>query len=136
MKKIYAQKRMFFFLNFFTIFFSLSGILGGIKTDKSFFGLLWISLGVFVLSLFMLINRIFYNEKIVNFRFIYRKATISYEDIKEIVVDYDFMQGYRVICNLERETNVFYCNYFEYAKKCKELNIKNIFYFIGITKKT
>ena len=134
MKKIYVQKRMFFFMNFFVILMALAGILGGLR-DKSFFNLLWVSLGLFILSLFMLINRVFYNEKIVNFRFIYRKATISYEDIKEIVVDYDLMQGYRVICNLERETNVVYCNYFEYVKKCKELNIKNTFYFIGITKK-
>ena len=83
MKRIYVQKRMFFFMNFFVILFALLGILGGLR-DKSLFNLLWVSLGLFTLSLFMLINRVFYDEKIVRFRFIYRKATISYEDIKEI----------------------------------------------------
>ena len=134
MKKIYVQKKMFFFMNFFVILIALLGVLGGLR-DKSLFNLLWVSLGLFILSLFLLINRVFYNEKIVNFSFIYRKATISYEDIKEIVVDYDLIQGCRVIFNLERETNIVYCNCFEYVKKCKELNIKKTIYFIGITKK-
>ena len=134
MKRIYVQKRMFFFMNFFVILFALLGVLGGLR-DKSLFNLLWVSLGLFTLSLFMLINRVFYDEKIVRFNFIYRKATISYEDIKEIFIEYDLIKGYSVICNLETEINCNCRNYLEYAKKCKELNIKNTFYFSGITEK-
>jgi hypothetical protein len=78
------------------------------------------------LSLFRLITRVFYDEKIVRFNFIYRKATISYEDIKEIFIEYDLIKGYSVICNLETEINCNCRNYLEYVKKCKELNIDKV----------
>ena len=50
-------------------------------------------------------------------------------------MDYDLIQGTRIIFNLEKEVGTLCRNDMEYAKKCKELGIKNTFYFVGITKK-
>ncbi len=135
MKKIYAQKQMFYFMNFFTVLFAIVGIYGGYAKDSSFYSVLYASLGIFLLSLFMLINRIYYNDNEIKFYCVYRKQTVKFEDIKEIFMDHDLIQGTRIIFNLEKEVGTLCCDYMEYAKKCRELGIKNTFYFVGITKK-
>ena len=135
MKKIYAQKQMFYFMNFFTVLFAIVGIYGGCAKDSSFYSVLYASLGIFLLSLFMLINRIYYNDYEIKFHCIYRKQTVKFEDIKEIFMDHDLIQGTRIIFNLEKEVGTLCCDYMEYAKKCKELGIKNTFYYVGMTQK-
>ena len=77
MKKIYAQKKLFIFLNLFSFFFGVIGLYGGFTTDKSMFYLLFVSLGLSILSLLFLINKICYNDEEIRFSFIYRKATVD-----------------------------------------------------------
>ena len=78
MKKVYAQKKVFIFMNFFSIFFLIVGLYGGITTDTSMFYLLFVSLGLTFLSLIFLVNRIYYNQNEIKFVLIYRKVTVSY----------------------------------------------------------
>lgn len=104
MKKIYAQKKLFIFLNSFSFFFCVIGLYGGFTTDKSMFYLLLVSLGLSILSLLFLINRICYNDEEIRFSFIYRKATFKFNDIKEVFVQYNLVSGMKVIFNFEKET--------------------------------
>ena len=135
MKRIFAQKKVFLFMNFFSIFFIVFGLYGGITIDKSWFYILFVSLGLSSASLLFLINRIYYDENEVKFSFIYRKVTVKYEDIKEIFVEYDFSVGARIIFNFEKKIDKNCYNYLEYAKLCKKENIKNSIFIVGVSKK-
>jgi len=135
MKKIYAQKKMFIFMNSFSLFFVLIGLCGGFTTDKSMFYLLFISLGLSIISLLFLINKICYNAEEIRFLFIYRRVTFKYKDIKEVFVQYDLISGMKVIFNFEKETDGSCYDYLEYTRKLKKENIRNTIYFIGGTKK-
>ncbi len=135
MKKIYAQKRMFLFINFFSIFFAFLGLYGGIEVDKSWFSVLFISLGLSIVSMVFLINKIYYDENTIKLSFVYRKTTVKYDDVKEIFVEYDFITGAKFILNLEKKTNANCYDYFEYAKMCKKENIKNLIHIVGISKR-
>ena len=97
MKKIYAQKKLFIFMNFFSVFFLIIGLYGGITADPSMFYILFVSLGLSLLSLLFLVNRIYYNDSEIKFVFIYRKVTVSYNQIKEIFVQRDLIYGTKVI---------------------------------------
>ena len=135
MKKIYAQKNMFLFMNFFSAFFLAIGIYGGIVLDKSWFQILFVSLGLTILSLLFLVNRLYYNENEIKFSFIYKKATIKYEDIKEVFVEQSFIIGAKIIFNFDKKTSKKCYDYLEYNKICKEENIKNTICIIGMAKK-
>ena len=63
-----------------------------------------ITVGLSLLSLLFLVNRIYYNDSEIKFVFIYRKVTVSYNQIKEIFVQRDLIYGTKVIFNLEKET--------------------------------
>ena len=135
MKKIYAQKKLFIFLNSFSFFFCVIGLYGGFTIDKSMFYLLFISLGLSILSLLFLINKIYYNDEEIRFSFIYSKRTFKFNDIKEVFVQYDLVAGMKVIFNFEKETDRNCYDYLEYTRKLKKENIKNTIYFIGGSKK-
>lgn len=135
MKKIYAQKRAFIFVNIFSLFLFIIGIYGGFIKDSSVFYSLFVSLGLFLLSLLFLINRIYYNDKEIKFKFIYRKISLTYEDIKEIFIQTDFIYGTKVIFNFEKETDEICFDYLEYTKILKKNNIKNTIFMIGTSKK-
>ena len=135
MKKIYAQKKLFIFLNSFSFFFCVIGLYGGFTIDKSMFYLLFISLGLSILSLLFLINKIYYNDEEIRFSFIYSKRTFKFNDIKEVFVQYDLVAGMKVIFNFEKETDRNCYDYLEYTRKLKKENIKNAIYFIGGSKK-
>lgn len=134
MKKIYAQKRMFLFMNFFSMLFLALELFGGMSIDNGMFYLLFVSIGLSALSLFFLINKIYYDEKCIRFSFIYRKITVKHEDVKEVFIQHDVITGAQVIINLEKETEESCSSYLEYAKICKKQNINNTIYFVGITK--
>lgn len=133
MKKIYAQKKLFVFLNFVSVFFLIIGLYGGITADQSMFYILFVSLGLSLLSLLFLVNRIYYNDSEIMFVFIYRKVTVSYNQIKEIFVRRDYIYGTAVIFNLEKETKEECFDYLGYTRITKKNGIKNIIYMIGIS---
>lgn len=135
MKKIYAQKKMFIFMNFFSIFWFLLSVCGGITIDKSWFYFLFVSLGLLTLSSLFLVNRIYYDENQIKFSLIYKKATVKYTDIKEIFIQYDVIVGAKIIFNLEKKTDGSCYDYLEYDKICKKENIKNTIFILGISKK-
>lgn len=135
MKKIYAQKKLFLFINFFSIFFLVIGLLGGIMIDTSMFGLLFFSLGLLLLSLLFLIKKIYYDETTIYFSFTRNKLKVKYDDIKEIFVEYDFISGAMVVLNLEKKTNSPCHKYADYAEICRKDNIKNTIFISGISKK-
>lgn len=135
MKKIYVQKNMFLFMNFFSTFFLAGGLYGGIVLDKSWFQVLFVSLGLSILSLLFLVNQLYYDENKIKFSFIYKKVTVKYEDIKEIFVDDSFIIGAKIIFNLDKKIGKTCCDYLEYTKICKKENIKNIIGTIGMNKK-
>ena len=135
MKKIYAQKKIFLFMNFFSLFFCVVGLFGGFTMDKSMFYLLIVSCGLTCLSLLFLINKLYYNEHEIKFSAIYNKVTFKYEDIKEIFIQYDLVTGVKIIFNLEKETKEKCCSYIEYTKILKRENIKNTISFIGASYK-
>ncbi len=122
-------------MNFFCVLFIAIAIYGGIAIDKSWFYILFFALGLFVLSLMFLINKIYYDENTIKFSCIYNKSTIKYDDIKEIFIQYDVITGSKVVFNLEKETNIDCYNYLQYIKLCKKENIKNTIFIVGISKK-
>ena len=135
MKKVCAQKKVFIFMNFFSVFFLIVGLYGGITADTSMFYLLFVSLGLTFLSLIFLVNRIYYNQNEIKFVLIYRKVTVSYNQIKEICVQRDLIYGTKVIFNLEKETQEESFDYLEYVRTAKRNNIKNTIFIIGIPMK-
>lgn len=134
MKMIYVQKRMFILVNLFSLFFLLVGLYGGLTVDKSWMDLLFVSLGLSILSLLFLINKVCYNSEEIKFSLIYRKDTYKYEDIKEVFVQYDLIIGMKVIFNFEKETDENCYDYLEYTKNLKRENIKNTTCFVGGSK--
>ena len=135
MKKIYAQKQMFLFMNCFSALFLVLGLYGGLTVDKSWLYILFLSLLLLLLSTMFLINRIYYDKNYVKFSFIYRKETVKYEDIKEIYVQYNLFTGAQVIFNLDKKVEGEASSYLEYSKTCKKENIKNIFFTVGLSRK-
>lgn len=135
MKLIFVQKKIFIFVFSFSLLFASLGLYGGLFRHESFFSMLYVALGLFVLSFVFLMNRIsFDNEKIV-FKCIYRKGTVRIEEIKEIFVEYGLLNGGQMIINFEKEVGCDCCSYTEYHKKCKELKIKDYTFLFGIAKK-
>ena len=124
--KIYVQKAMFWFMNAFSLLFLFCGLYGGFVFDKSWFYALFVSVGLFVLSTMMLINKIYYDDKQIRFALIYKKETVKYSDIKEIFVQYGLHVGAYVIFNLEKTIDEECGSYSEYYKKCKASNINNV----------
>ena len=133
MKKIYAQKKLFVFLNFFSVFLLIIGLYGGITADPSMFYILFVSLGLSLLSLLFLVNRIYYNDSEITFVFIYRKVTVSYNQIKEIFVERELISGTKVIFNLEKETKEECFDYLGYTRIIKKNGIKNTIFMIGMS---
>lgn len=135
MKLIFVQKKMFIFTLSFSLLFASLGLYGGFFQHESFFGVLYVALGLFVSSFVFLANRIsFDNEKIV-FKCIYRKGTVRIEEIKEIFVEYGFVNGGQMIINFEKMVGCDCWSYAEYRKKCKELKIKDYTFLFGVAKK-
>lgn len=75
---------MFILMNLFSLLFAIIGLFCGLTVDKSALYLLFVSLGLSVLSLLFLINKICYTNKEIIFSFMYKKTVCKYEDIKEI----------------------------------------------------
>ena len=105
MKKIYVQKKMFILMNLISLFFVLVGLYGGFTTDKSMFYLMFISLGLSILSLLFLIDKILYNDEEIRFSFIYRKATYRYKDIKKVFIKYDLISRMKEIFKIKKKTD-------------------------------
>lgn len=135
MKKIYVQKRMFILMNLFSLVFALVGLCDGLFVDKSFLYLLFVSLGLSVLSLLFLINKICYTNEEIIFSFIYKKTVCKYQDVKEVFLQYDLMVGMKVIFNLGKQTDENCFDYLEYTKILKRENIKNYVGFVGGSKR-
>ena len=137
MKKIYAQKQLFLFMNGFSILFAILGLIGGLTKDNSFFQILIIPPCLTLLSLTMLINKIYYNETQIRFSFISRKTTINFSDIQEIYIQRSapLSLATPVIINFDKKVSVPCNDYFQYIKLLKKENIKNTIFLTGITKK-
>ena len=133
--KIHTQKALFKFINIMSFLLLVTGICGGMTIDKSMFYILFISLGMSGVSCLLLINKIYYNEKEIRFDCACKKATIPYEDIKEIFIQKEFVGGITVIFNLEKTTDGPCIDYKDYMKKCKSENIRNTIFLAGLCKK-
>lgn len=135
MKRIFAQKSLCYFLNGMSLFVAIFSIYGGFIIDSTMFYLLFMSLFFSLLSLLSLINRIYFNETCIEFRFIARKLTIKFNDIKEIYVNKDLIFGTQVIFNFERELG-YHCNsFYEYNRGCVVAGITHSLFIIGITRR-
>lgn len=135
MKKIYAQKGLFLYMNLCSMCLLAFGLYAGIAIDRSFFNLLLISLGFSALSLLFLINKIYYDEHELRFSFVAIKTTVKYEDIKEIFTQKNLLYGVTVVFNLDKPVSKACSRYLEYHQLCKKENIKNCIFFSGVSKK-
>lgn len=134
MKRIFAQKSLFYFLNGISLLVAIFSICGGCMIDRTMFYLLFISLFFTLLSLLSLINRIYFSESDIEFRFIARKLSIKFDDIKEIYIHEDLINT-RVIFNFERELDHHCISFYEYSRRCMETGITRSLCIGGITRK-
>lgn len=134
MQKIYAQKGMFLFINVFTFLFIAIGIFGGSIENLSW-PIYLIALFLFLLSLPMLINRIYFDDTHVRFAFIYIKRTVTYEEIAEIFIEDKLITGCDVIFNFEKAIGEDCPNFISYQKKCKTLEIRNTAFVTCMSRK-
>ena len=135
MKRIFAQKGLFYFMNGTSLVFAVLSIIGGFKNDSSWFYLFFVSLCLSSLSLIFLINRIYFNETCIEFRFIAKKLKIKFDDIKEIYVYEQLLTGPQVIFNFEKELGYHCDTIYEYTRGCTKAGIKNILCAAGMTRK-
>lgn len=128
---------MFWFINRFSILFAILGLIGGLTKDNSFFQILIIPPCLTLLSLTMLINKIYYNETQIRVSCISRKVTINFSDIQEIYIQWSAPLSLTtsVIINFDKKVSVPCNDYNQYIKLLKKENIKNTIFFTGITKK-
>ena len=134
MKRIIAQKGQFFFMNGASLIIAMCSICGGVMYDSSWFYVLFVSLFFSSLSLFALVNRIYFNETCIEFRFITKKLTITFDDIKEIYV-YKYWTGMQVVFNFEKELGYHCASIYEYNRECTKAGIKNRLGVAGMTRK-
>ena len=99
MKKVYVQLRIFIFMNIFSLFLLLVGLFAK-TTDGSEIYCIYVSAGFTLLSLLMLINKIYYDDYEIKISYINMKKTIKYRDIKEVFIEFEPFIGEKVIINL------------------------------------
>ena len=132
MNKIIVGKNTIIFINIMSLIVALFSLITALTLDVEMLYLLFLSLFLTLLSLLFLINRIEYNENIIKFKFVLKKFESTFDDIKEIFLVNQGITGYNVVFNFETNIEGEIYSYFEYIKKCKNLNC---FFVSGVSKK-
>ena len=132
MNKIIVGKNTIIFMNVVSLIIALFSIITALTLEVEMLYLLLMSLFFSLLSLLFLINKIEYNENTIKFIFVLKKFESTFDDIKEVFIVNQGITGYNVAFNFETNVEGEVYSYFEYIKKCKNLNC---FYVSGISKK-
>lgn len=133
MRTIYAHSALFRFMNILSIIVTTFAIVLGIAfKDPEVWKLLFVSLFFTSVSLLLLINRVQYDDQMIKIKFITKKKTIRYSDIKEIYYINDRVKGCEVVFNLESAIDYSCNSSLIYIKKCKDIGITNTFTFAGM----
>lgn len=133
MRTVYAHSALFRFVNILSIIVATLAIVFGVTyKDPEVWKLLFISVFFTSVSLLLLINRVQYDNQMIQIKFITKKITIRYSDIKEIYYINDMVKGCEVVFNLESAIDCSCNSSLIYIKKCKDMGITNTFTFAGM----
>lgn len=136
MKVLYCQKSFIIFLNTIAIILAVFGIMFSLFTeDYSALNVLFVSGGYSLLSLLFLVNKMYYNNSVIEFRAVRTRKIIDFCDIKEIYYSRDIIQGCTVIFNFSKAVSTYCNSQLHYQKECKRLGIVDTFYIVGMTYK-
>ena len=143
MKRIFVQKTLFLYTSILSALLIALGVLCGMHADKSLFGLAAVGAILFLVSLSMLVNRIYYDRERIKVKFISINADILYSEIKEIYVEKLSPFGVKMVISCDEEisfTNekgelVFPPRMIDYQKEFSKRRLRDGIFFEGISRK-